>query len=42
MKIYTHIQKSIKNKNITLLENIKKIKNILIKGGGSRKGKTVN
>ena len=35
LKIYTHTQKSIENKKITIWENVKKIKNIRIKGGGS-------
>ena len=34
-KICTHTQKIIENKKITFLENVKKIKNISIKGGGS-------
>ena len=33
--MYIHTQKSIENKKITFLENVKKIKNIPIKGGGS-------
>ena len=32
--IYTHTHISIKNKKITFSDNVKKIKNILIKGGG--------
>ena len=32
LKIYTHTQKSIENKKISFLENVKK--NIPIKGGG--------
>ena len=35
--MYTHTQKSIENKKITFLENVKKIKNILIKAGGTLK-----
>ena len=34
LKIYTHTQKSIENKKIKFIENVKKIKNIPIKGGG--------
>ena len=33
--MYTHTQKSIENKKLKVLENVKKIKNIPIKGGGS-------
>ena len=33
--MYTHTQKSIDNKKIKFSENVKKIKNISIKRGGS-------
>ena len=35
LKIYIYIQKSIKDKKIKILENVKKIKNVPIKGGRS-------
>ena len=34
LKIYTHTQKSVENRKIKFLKNVKKIKNIPIKGGG--------